>query len=46
MFFPENRVLRTIFGPEREGVVEASEDCIMRSFITCSFYQTLLDQSN
>jgi hypothetical protein len=27
----ENRVLRRIFGPEREEWQEADEDCIMRS---------------
>jgi hypothetical protein len=28
----ENGVLRRIFGPQREKVGEAGEDCIMRSF--------------
>jgi hypothetical protein len=32
----ENRVLRRIFGPKRE---EPVEDCIMRSFITCTLHQ-------
>jgi hypothetical protein len=27
----ENRVLRWIFGPKREEVVDAGENCIMRS---------------
>jgi hypothetical protein len=30
-----NRVLGRIFGPKRE----AGEDCIMRSFITCTLHQ-------
>jgi hypothetical protein len=34
----ENRVLRRMFGPKRE----AGEDCIMRSFITCTLHQILL----
>jgi hypothetical protein len=29
-----NRVLRRIFGPKWEEVVEAGEDCIMMNFIT------------
>jgi hypothetical protein len=36
----ENRALRRIFGPKREEV--AGEDCIMRSFITCTLRQILL----
>jgi hypothetical protein len=35
----ENRVLRRIFGPKREAVT--GEDCIMRSFITCTLHQIL-----
>jgi hypothetical protein len=34
----ENRVLRRIFGPKREEVGETGEDCIMRSFITCTVH--------
>jgi hypothetical protein len=34
----ENRVLRRVFGPEREKWREAEEDCIMRSFITCTLH--------
>jgi len=30
----ENRVSR-VFGPKREEVVEAGEDCIMRRFMRC-----------
>jgi hypothetical protein len=30
----ENRVLRRIFGPKRDGQ-EAGENCIMRNFISC-----------
>jgi hypothetical protein len=32
---------RTVFGPEREEVLGGGY-CIMRSFITCTFYQILL----
>jgi hypothetical protein len=32
----ENRVLRRIFGPKRD---ETGENCIMRSFITCTLLQ-------
>jgi len=40
----ENRVLRRIFGTERERekerrLREAGEDYIMRSFITCTFHK-------
>jgi hypothetical protein len=42
----ENRVLRRIFGSKREEVVEAGEDCIMWSFITCKLYKTLSGRSN
>jgi hypothetical protein len=37
----ENTMLRRIFGPKREEVVEAGEDSIMTIFITCTFHQTL-----
>jgi hypothetical protein len=37
----ENRVLRRIFGPERK-LLEAEENCAMRSLITCMLYQILL----
>jgi hypothetical protein len=30
-----------IFGPKREEVAEAEEDCIMRSFITCMLHQVI-----
>jgi hypothetical protein len=33
-------MLRRIFRPELEG--EAGEDCIMRSFITCTLHKILL----
>jgi hypothetical protein len=39
----ENRVLREIFGPKRDGVKEVGENCIMRSFITCTLPQTELE---
>jgi hypothetical protein len=32
----ENRVLRRIFGPRRDEVMEAGENCIMRSSIICT----------
>jgi hypothetical protein len=35
----ENRVLRGIFGPKRDAVLEVGERCIMRSFITCTVRQ-------
>jgi hypothetical protein len=38
----ENRVLRRISGPKWEKWREAGEDCIMRSFITCTLHRTLL----
>jgi hypothetical protein len=36
----EKRLLRRIFGPEKNEVIEVGEDCIMRSFITCTPHQT------
>jgi hypothetical protein len=30
----ENRVLRGMFGPNREELTEAGENCTMRGFIT------------
>jgi len=36
----ENRLLRRVFGPKMEEVAE--EDCIMRSFITCTRHHILL----
>jgi hypothetical protein len=41
----ENGVLKRIFGPKREEVAVAVEDCIMRSFITCTLQQ-MLGRSN
>jgi hypothetical protein len=38
----ENRVLRRIYEPKRQ---EAGEDCIMRSFITCTLHQILFGTS-
>jgi hypothetical protein len=35
----ENRVLRRIFGPKRDGVPEILENYIRRSFITCTLLQ-------
>jgi hypothetical protein len=34
----ENRVLRRTFGLKRDEVIEAGENCIMRSFITCTLH--------
>jgi hypothetical protein len=42
----ENRVLRRIFRPKRKEVAEDGEDCIMRSFVTCTLHQILLGWSN
>jgi hypothetical protein len=36
----ENRVLRRISGPMKEEV--AGEECIIRSFITCTLHHILL----
>jgi hypothetical protein len=38
----ENRELRRIFGLKRRKWREVREDCIMRSFITCTPHQILL----
>jgi len=35
-------VPRRIFGPKREEVAEAGEDCIMKNFITCMLHHILL----
>jgi hypothetical protein len=36
----ENRVLKSIFGPKKdEGTEEVGENCIIRSFITCTLRQ-------
>jgi hypothetical protein len=42
----QNRVLRRIFGPEREEVAAGGEDCVMISFITYSLHQMLVGCSN
>jgi hypothetical protein len=34
----ENRVVRRIFGPKRDGVTESGENCITRSFIICTLH--------
>jgi hypothetical protein len=34
----ENRVLRRIFGPNKE---EVGENCIMRSFIICTLHKAI-----
>jgi hypothetical protein len=38
----ENRVLRRIFGPKRDGVTEVGENCIMRSCMVCTLHPILL----
>jgi hypothetical protein len=38
----ENRVLRRIFGPKRDGGQEAEENYIMRSSVICTLHQILL----
>jgi hypothetical protein len=35
----ENRVLRRIFGPERDKVTGDWNNCIMRSFTICTLHQ-------
>jgi hypothetical protein len=35
----ENRVLRRVFGPKSNEVREIGENCILSSFITCTFRQ-------
>jgi hypothetical protein len=40
----ENRVLRRIFGSKRDDVI--GENCIIRSFITCTFREVKLDASS
>jgi hypothetical protein len=37
----ENRVLRGMCGHKVEEVTGVAENCIMRSFITCTIYQIL-----
>jgi hypothetical protein len=32
----ENRVLKRIFGPKRDGVRETGENCMMRRSIICT----------
>jgi hypothetical protein len=38
----DNRVLRTIFEPKGRKWWETGEECIMRSFITCTLHRILL----
>jgi len=42
----ENRVLRRIFGLQKVDVAASEEDCIMRSFLTCTLHQMILEWSN
>jgi hypothetical protein len=35
----ENRVLGRISGRKRDEVTESGENCVMRSFITCTLLQ-------
>jgi hypothetical protein len=37
----ENRILRRIFGPKRDEIIWAGENCIIRSFIICTPHQIL-----
>jgi hypothetical protein len=37
----EKGVLSRIFGPKRDEVTEIGENCIMKSFITCTPRQTI-----
>jgi hypothetical protein len=36
-------VLRRIFEPKRDEVMEVGENCIMRSFIACTLLQVYLE---
>jgi hypothetical protein len=36
---PENKVLRRIFGPKREGFQRSGENYIMRSLMICTLHQ-------
>jgi hypothetical protein len=38
----EKRVPRRVFGPKREEMGEAGEDCIVRSFMTCTRHKIIL----
>jgi hypothetical protein len=38
----KNRVLRSIFRLKREKWWQAGEECVWRSFITCTLHQMLL----
>jgi hypothetical protein len=42
----ENRVLRRIFGPKRDEVMENGESCTVESLIICTHHQILLGRSN
>jgi hypothetical protein len=35
----ENKVLRRIFGPKSDRVLEGGENCIMSSFVICTLRQ-------
>jgi hypothetical protein len=39
----ENRVLRRIFGPKRDGVMGEGENCITRSWVICTLLQIYLE---
>jgi hypothetical protein len=38
----ENRMLRNIFGRKRVQVIGRAENCIMRSFMICTYVQILM----
>jgi hypothetical protein len=42
----ENRVLRKIFGPKRDGVTGSGEDYITRSLMNCTHHQISFGRSN
>jgi hypothetical protein len=42
----ENRVLREIFGPKRDEVMEKWRSYTLGSFIVCTHHQILLGRSN
>jgi hypothetical protein len=42
----ENRVLRRIFGPKRDGEQGSGENYIMRNLMICTPHQILIGRSN
>jgi hypothetical protein len=42
----KNRVLRRIFGTKRKNWWEAGEDCVMRTFVTCTHVARMGEMTN